>query len=233
MPKFGNWETEENVPYTTYFENARRVSSGERVNPSNSPDNPNLVSKFETRRGSEAARAKHENMLSQENGELQKSCGSPSRPNGGRKASVNSTHYQPAGVSSDTPKRSARANGGGFRSADQSPLHPHYQAKIGAKGSAVSSDGNHGLAPSTPGRSRLRSVARGNETPDRGASVPKFGEWDETDPSSADGFTHIFNKVKEERHGVGNTTGKATPTRQYDGKHYRRKNSKGCWCLPW
>ncbi|KAL6978807.1 hypothetical protein U1Q18_020475 [Sarracenia purpurea var. burkii] len=44
-----------------------------------------------------------------------------------------------------------------------------------------------------------------------GAAVPKFGEWDESNPSSADGFTHIFNKVREERHtsagkspGVGN-----------------------------
>lgn len=29
--------------------------------------------------------------------------------------------------------------------------------------------------------------------------MPKFGEWDESDPSSADGFTHIFNKVREEK----------------------------------
>ena len=29
--------------------------------------------------------------------------------------------------------------------------------------------------------------------------MPKFGEWDESNPSSADGFTHIFNKVREEK----------------------------------
>ncbi|XP_021745808.1 RPM1-interacting protein 4-like isoform X1 [Chenopodium quinoa] len=243
VPKFGNWETEEDVPYTTYFENARRVTSSDKGNPNNSPDNPNVVSKFEARRGSEAVRAKQEHMVSQEDGEPQRSYDSPSRCNGGRKASVNSTHHRPAGVSSDSPKRATRANGGGMRSANQSPLHPHYQANIGTKGTVVSSpsrerkgpsDGGHGLAPSTPGRSRLRSVARGNETPDRGASVPKFGEWDETDPSSADGFSVIFNKVKEERHGsVGSVTGTAVHAQQSDGKHYKSKKNKGCGCLPW
>lgn len=157
MPKFGNWETEEDIPYTAYFENPRRVSSSEKVNPNKSPDNPNLVSRFEARRGSE----KQEHMVKQEDGEHNvRSYDSPSRPNGGRRASVNS------------PKRVARINGGGFRSADNSPMHPHYQAK---KGSTVSSpsrerkgpsdgNGNLGLAPSTPGRSRLRTVVRGNET---------------------------------------------------------------------
>ncbi|KAK6124497.1 hypothetical protein DH2020_041750 [Rehmannia glutinosa] len=33
----------------------------------------------------------------------------------------------------------------------------------------------------------------------RSVSVPKFGQWDETDPRSAEGFTVIFNKVKEEK----------------------------------
>lgn len=239
--KFGDWDTEENVPYTTYFENAR-VSSRDKVKSTSSSRNPDL----ETRKGSEAVRAKHENM---EEGELQRSYNSQARLDAGTKASINSSHYQSAGVSSDTPKRAARAdrggfrsadhsplhphyqakisakggaissveeecelqrsydsplrldagrkasinsshyrpagvssgkpkraaggNGGGFRSADHSPLHPHYQAKISAKGGAVSSpsrerkgssEGSHGLAPSTPGRSRLRPVPRGNDT---------------------------------------------------------------------
>lgn len=34
----------------------------------------------------------------------------------------------------------------------------------------------------------------------RSVSVPKFGEWDEKDPRLAEGFTVIFNKVKEEKH---------------------------------
>lgn len=34
---------------------------------------------------------------------------------------------------------------------------------------------------------------------DRGIMVPKFGTWDESDPSSADGYSDIFNKVREEK----------------------------------
>lgn len=33
----------------------------------------------------------------------------------------------------------------------------------------------------------------------RSVAVPKFGEWDEKNPRSAEGFTVIFNKVKEEK----------------------------------
>jgi hypothetical protein len=29
--------------------------------------------------------------------------------------------------------------------------------------------------------------------------VPKFGEWDDNDPSSANAYTVIFNKIKEEK----------------------------------
>lgn len=35
--------------------------------------------------------------------------------------------------------------------------------------------------------------------PDRSAAVPKFGDWDEKNPESADGYTHIFNQVREQR----------------------------------
>lgn len=31
-----------------------------------------------------------------------------------------------------------------------------------------------------------------------GSALPKFGEWDK-DPSAAEGYTDIFNKVKEEK----------------------------------
>lgn len=34
--------------------------------------------------------------------------------------------------------------------------------------------------------------------PTRGSAVPKFGDWD-SNPASADGYTLIFNKVREEK----------------------------------
>lgn len=33
--------------------------------------------------------------------------------------------------------------------------------------------------------------------------LPKFGEWDVNDPSSAEGFTVIFNKARNEKKGGG------------------------------
>lgn len=43
--------------------------------------------------------------------------------------------------------------------------------------------------------------------PEKGAAVPKFGAWDENNPASAEGFTHIFEKVREERQTGGRMPG--------------------------
>ena len=34
---------------------------------------------------------------------------------------------------------------------------------------------------------------------DRGPPLPKFGEWDVNNPASAEGFTMIFNKARDEK----------------------------------
>lgn len=34
---------------------------------------------------------------------------------------------------------------------------------------------------------------------EKGRPLPKFGEWDVNDPASAEGFTVIFNKARDER----------------------------------
>ncbi|KAJ0082536.1 hypothetical protein Patl1_09832 [Pistacia atlantica] len=39
VPKFGNWE-KDNIPYTTYFENARKEKAGMRMNPNDPEENP-------------------------------------------------------------------------------------------------------------------------------------------------------------------------------------------------
>ncbi|XP_031376034.1 protein NOI4-like isoform X2 [Punica granatum] len=40
---------------------------------------------------------------------------------------------------------------------------------------------------------------------EKGQPLPKFGEWDVNDPASADGFTVIFNKARDEKKTGGNT----------------------------
>ena len=46
---------------------------------------------------------------------------------------------------------------------------------------------------------------------DKGRPLPKFGEWDVNDPSSAEGFTVIFNKARDEKKTGGTTRIPAVP----------------------
>lgn len=39
VPKFGNWDND-NIPYTTFFENARKEKAGVRMNPNDPEENP-------------------------------------------------------------------------------------------------------------------------------------------------------------------------------------------------
>lgn len=87
----------------------------------------------------------------------------------------------------------------------QSPLPHYYQGRVGNKAEGTSprkklGEGGGTVEPSTPGRSRMRGTnIRQDETPDRSAPLPKFGEWNEKDPTSADDFTHIFDKRRKEK----------------------------------
>ncbi|KAG8362930.1 hypothetical protein BUALT_BualtUnG0022200 [Buddleja alternifolia] len=164
-----------------------------------------------------------------------------SQENSGHRNNSNSPRHH-LGSNGETPRRVAYR--GSDRSVDHSPHHPHSRERVGGKNSGISSpswerkassEGSHGLAPSTPGRSRLRSVTRGDDSPDRGPAVPKFGDWDETDPAAAEGYTHIFNRVREEKN---SETGKVPvmPTEaSYPNGHkqYEYDNAKGCGCFPW
>ncbi|KAH7292738.1 hypothetical protein KP509_29G083300 [Ceratopteris richardii] len=82
-----------------------------------------------------------------------------------------------------------------------SPIHANAGGRLGRKPGSASpaldrrSDG--GGTPGTPSRSRAQ--------PERHASpLPKFGEWDVNNPSTAEEFTFIFDKARDEK-----KTGKA------------------------
>lgn len=232
MPKFSNWENEDNVPYTVNFENAREGKSGNKMNSSNSDmvftdRSPLQVTssegeaELEVVNGPETGRPRqklnmsredgeptpvqitdiessrqhhggvtsenkkseseankdpepsHQSRLSREDGDLRKPYNSPLRHDTiGKKGSADSPHHRLGGESTGNPKRVFRQNLHPDRSVEQSPLHPHHQTRSGHKGSGVSSpswerkgssEGAHGLAPFTPGRSRLRSSATGGD----------------------------------------------------------------------
>ncbi|KAJ7974715.1 RPM1-interacting protein 4-like [Quillaja saponaria] len=40
---------------------------------------------------------------------------------------------------------------------------------------------------------------------DKGRPLPKFGEWDVNNPASAEGFTVIFSKARDEKNGTAAT----------------------------
>ncbi|XP_039060055.1 RPM1-interacting protein 4-like [Hibiscus syriacus] len=75
----------------------------------------------------------------------------------------------------------------------------------------------------------------------RTASVPKFGEWDEADPTSGAGFTVIFNKVKEQKHAPpasnSTTVAQEVKTMNDSDRHHSKcptpwgSKSKICCCL--
>ncbi|KAL5210704.1 hypothetical protein ABZP36_006327 [Zizania latifolia] len=234
VPKFGSWEEEDRGDhlYTQYFENARKGKSpGRSVNPNNHHGDTEALSKASplrtgpdpaVRRPKDERRTNREDDLRRHETTDQKPyADSPNHRYGDH------TNYDSA----------ARKN-----CVEKSPIHPRQQARIANKGGVSSpsrdrrgsSEGNRGTAPTTPGRSKFRSSGRGDETPERGSAVPKFGEWDEKDPSTGEGFTDIFEKVREEKQsGTGNApaiTNEADYIKRYQRGKYE---STGCSCFGW
>uniref|UniRef100_A0A2P2JLL8 RPM1-interacting protein 4 n=1 Tax=Rhizophora mucronata TaxID=61149 RepID=A0A2P2JLL8_RHIMU len=238
VPKFGNWESEENVLYTAYFENARKGwSRGKTINPNDPLQNPDIVSEPEGPSGSEAVRRTHERHRSREDSDLKQFANSPARQenmNGRAGVELAPQRYGGRGVGSgESQKRPARRSGCSENSFDRSPLH--YRARISGKSSGAPSPpwegkGSYESGHATPGRSRLRP--RGDESPDKGAAVPKFGDWDESNPASADGYTHIFNKVREERQ-AGMVPGVPTESPYAHVRKQPPSDSTKCCCFPW
>ncbi|OAY65773.1 RPM1-interacting protein 4-like isoform X2 [Ananas comosus] len=66
---------------------------------------------------------------------------------------------------------------------------------------------------------------------DTGRPLPKFGEWDVNDPASAEGFTVIFNKARDEKKTGGNVQGSDPPGKEHKEEAYSsRSNSKKWFC---
>ncbi|KAJ7950464.1 RPM1-interacting protein 4-like [Quillaja saponaria] len=250
VPKFGNWESEENVPYTAYFDKARKGRPGtQMINPNNPQENSDLLldnssqappsktkADSEEPVGKGSVRSTHERHKSREDGDLKHFIDSPAPHDSvGSRTASESPHYRHAGrgvVPADTRRKPARQSAGSEYSIERSPLHRQARAtgNTGAPSPSWEGKGNYESSHGTPGRSRLRP--RGDESPDRGAAVPKFGEWDESNPASADGYTHIFNKVREERQGGGHVPGVPTEASYAARKQAANDNAKGC-CFWW
>ncbi|XP_019259819.1 PREDICTED: RPM1-interacting protein 4-like [Nicotiana attenuata] len=147
VPKFGNWDGD-NVPYTAYFENARKGKGGKMINPNDPEENPEAFAY----RGYEDA----------------------------------SINVSPA----------------------KTPLIETPQYNYGHRRNPSDDLSNYSSA-----------------------SVPKFGAWDEKDPKSGEGFTVIFNKVKEEKQIAAAKFPIVQPQPNMPSSHKRNTKSKMFCCL--
>ncbi|XP_074366829.1 RPM1-interacting protein 4-like [Apium graveolens] len=247
VPQFGNWDTEDNVPYTVFFEKARKgKNGGKMINPNDPVQNPGMfppsaqvapstarnVPKEPASRKS--VRPKTLNIQSNsDNSGRRKFTEGPLRNDNvtvSRQRGSGSTIQNRVGNGSGSG-RPRRQNAGPEHSVDQSPLDPQYQAKLVGKGSGSSWESRH-----SNDRSRMNAVSAGIESPDKGAAVPRFGEWDENNPSSADNITQKFNKVRQERNSstpmASNTnTGQAYANRRMQIDYNKNKSSWSS-CFP-
>ncbi|KAG4938701.1 hypothetical protein AAZX31_16G083300 [Glycine max] len=204
VPKFGNWDSGENVPYTAYFDKARKGRTGTRIINPNDPeenadlsfDNPSSDNLPPTRPRTNSEDQSGKGSLHLED-DPKNFIESPARHDNVSSRSGSRSH----GVgSADNRRRHSTQSTGSEYSIERSPLHRQARAP-GRDSPQWEPKNSYDSSQGTPGRSRLRPANRGDETPDKGAAVPKFGDWDVNNPASADGFTHIFNKVREERQG--------------------------------
>ncbi|KAH6777261.1 hypothetical protein C2S51_008573 [Perilla frutescens var. frutescens] len=152
VPKFGNWDGD-NVPYTAYFENARKEKGGGiRFNPNDPQQNPEA---FNTINGNAVSPSTPDN-------EVPLPIPPPRFGN----------HQKQRTLSSEST------------SNEKSPVSYHHRNKS---------------TTDTPNPNPPINYNAADDFSYRSVSVPKFGQWDENDPKSGDGFTVIFNKVKEEK----------------------------------
>lgn len=225
VPKFGNWDANEHIPFTAVFDHARAGKGGGKpINPNDPSENPAAFGLGDDDSAPQPPQPRPERRDSNEVGHnrpWEQGTGLPTR----RPSGDGQEYQRPGGESHFKTTEGARkgSSHAGVREsgatefgvaenygADASPNHhAAYQGRLGNKPASASpgwerkvpSEGGTVFAPATPGKSRLRagSTTRGDETPDRSPALPKFGDWNEKDPSSGEGFTVIFNQARNEK----------------------------------
>ncbi|ESR63069.1 hypothetical protein CICLE_v10017621mg, partial [Citrus x clementina] len=201
IPKFGDWDND-NIPYTTFFENARREKAGVRMNPNDPEENPEAFMRMR---------------------------GTLGRGTDGDCQPVRASRHVDSYKSKSTEKRHIEEQMGMGHNPRGRNTFDHQRSRSrkstmsefsSDKSSAVS---DHSLPQPSP--RRLKSDKKNGLG--EGTSVPKFGAWDETDPTSGEGFTVIFNKVKEEKQ-IASTQFPVVPEQTSDYSDGQRSN-EGSW----
>ncbi|KAE8724395.1 hypothetical protein F3Y22_tig00010533pilonHSYRG00291 [Hibiscus syriacus] len=199
VPKFGDWDNDD-LSYTAYFENARKEKDGKIMNPNDPEENPKAFMKA-TRKSDSVD--KH-------------------RPNAGKIMNPNDPEENPEAFmymrrgleinqdcqhavessKSEHKKNARRQRKKGPESVEENSsgsvrtlTHSNHHRRT-SSGPKIGPSGEGSFSAAVSGQSQRNYEYKHHRT----ASVPKFGEWDEADPTSGAGFTVIFNKVKEQKH---------------------------------
>ncbi|XP_024017857.1 RPM1-interacting protein 4 isoform X1 [Morus notabilis] len=266
VPKFGNWENED-IPYTAYFENARKDKpvGNVKINPNDPEENPEafMMMMMMQRRGS--SRSQEGNISSHHNPDssvlptaavqpprrLMKSASAEKSRHAEHRAhhrngiadtntnysSTNTTlgnnHKSPASESGSDQKTSSdnsllnRPNQGRYVRSDD------YKKKTSTTSSGRGSDSSS--SASEQGHHRRQRSSSTNHSSDhqqhqhhRAASIPEFGSWDVNDPKAGEGFTVIFNKMKEEKQNYGAIEVPTMPPPRPPTNHLKDRSKRSC-----
>ncbi|KAJ8466612.1 hypothetical protein OPV22_029164 [Ensete ventricosum] len=139
----------------------------------------------------------------------------------------------PHSIANGDYQRTGRVCDGSDYRVDHSPTHPNYQMKIGTCSSEGLSRGSRAITLSSPGKLRMTGVQYDNIQMSKGSVIPKFGDWDESNPSTADGFSRIFNRVREEKQRVSAKVSQVSSDKTCDKDHESNHEPSGCWCFHW
>ncbi|XP_047336512.1 RPM1-interacting protein 4-like isoform X2 [Impatiens glandulifera] len=229
VPKFGEWGSEE--PYTVFFDTARKGRGGGKIiNPNDPQEYPDMFPNISSQDSPPRPRPRPES----EEPPTYKQPPPPTRQNNDRNNDENMNRRPNPGQ----VNRNRRSSGSDLSfEPSSSPLYPNYQAKLQTKGS--------GASPAREGRSshnsshginqgRNRSGKGNNNVPDKGMAIPKFGAWNDENPT-ADNYTYIFKNAQNERHAVPENSASNAPAysnTRYQAASHEDDHTKIC-CFPW
>ncbi|XP_022642885.1 RPM1-interacting protein 4 [Vigna radiata var. radiata] len=184
VPKFGNWDSD-NVPYTAYFEHARREKSRMvMMNPNDPMENPEALNNKCMRVGENMDDGYSHNGNSLENGRFGALGNDAQRHMRGRGRGSN------GGSTTDFVSEQSQFDD----SVNQRSPRSNHRRNISKGGSSTKS-----FSSSSHTTNKSRNTSFNDQPNNRAPAIPKFGTWDVTDPNSGEGYTAIFNKIKEER----------------------------------
>ncbi|KAL8139128.1 hypothetical protein V2J09_005129 [Rumex salicifolius] len=228
QPKFGEWDEEEDVPYTAYFENPRKGVTNpndpqmnrDLAPPARPKEEPKQPKFGDWDAGEEVPYTAYFEV------NARKGKTNPNEPQMNRDVGPTAASKPVSRVdnvsgrsSGSQPQPNAVKFSGGPRSVEQSPIHP----RAGGRGGGGSQPSSFDSVQGTPGRAKPKTPLRGAQNPvGGGASIPAFGDWNKN-PSQADGYTVVFDQLQKDRRGGPGTT----PSRDASSTPYNNNNTPG------